>query len=231
MTTIPSINMLSSLIPWFGKLPIQHQETIWAGLHNRHFSASQHFKHETSNQSVHLILQGRIKVYRWNPETNRSVIFFILGQGQLFPLFDLLSTHSLPLVNHDHIEAIEPLRTISAPLTHWRQWLMEMPELRQVIYDMTTTRIAILGEKYEESVLYPVSERLIRLVKRETDKHYKYGFSMLEGLNQQEIAEQIGTSRVHLCRALKQLEKENRIARDGKNIIVKNLMDNCQKNL
>lgn len=217
----PSIGILSEIIPWFGSLPMACRESIWSHLHPNRYSQGERFSHSTNEQSLHLILQGRVKFYRWNPTTDRSMTLFIFGQGQLFPLFDMVSPKDVSVVSDDRIVSIEPLYTVSASISQWRGWWHEMPELQDIIQRMENMRIAELARKLEEAILYSVPERLIRLLERETQKRERYGFSLLEGLSQTEIAEQIGTSRVHLSRALKQLEQQKLVERKNRKIFIR----------
>lgn len=227
MTARPSLNVLTQLIPWFGTLPDDHQKEIYHHLQANHYEEGYQFFCGTPHQHLHLVLKGRIKVSRWNSKTNRSITLLFLKQGQLLPLFELRSPHCIPLVCNNQIEAIESLHTLSAPLAKWHQWQNEMPVLRDIILDMTSDRIAELTQKLEEIILYQVPERLLHLLERDSLLREEQGYSLLEGLTQHEIAEYLGTTRVHLCRALKLLEKNQMITRNRNRItLVDHIGDN-----
>lgn len=213
METTPSVGIISHIVPWFGLLPVELRLEMWQYFRANHHGTSHVFPHGRDNQKIHLILQGRVKFYYTCPRAERSLTLFILGPGQLFPLLDMAPEgSSLTAVDHQ-IESIEPIYTVSAPLSLWKNWVDQSPSLLKSILAMYAWRSTIVAQKLEELALSPVSDRIMGLLQKEDEITQKLGFSQLEGLNQTNIAEQIGTSRVHLSRALKQLESSQKIIR------------------
>lgn len=128
----PPIGVLTQVARWFGLLPAEAQETIWNCFRANRYEALFPFSHGESTQDLHLIVQGRVKYYRWHPGTNRSNTLFILGPGQLFPLMDFMAVSRLPFSNHGYIESFEPLYTLSAPISLWEKWEASMPDLKKI---------------------------------------------------------------------------------------------------
>ena len=82
-----------------------------------------HFRRETwkhgrciadpkSGQRFHVILSGRLKVGRINPETGRMVTLFLLGPGDAFDVISLLDGEPHPV----SLEARDDLELLSTPV-------------------------------------------------------------------------------------------------------------------
>lgn len=224
MNTKPPIGLLTQQVPWLKELASEEQQIIWGRLRPQVVGQEHPFLWpDQADPSIHIIVKGRVKLFQWHPVTDRCVTLDVLGPGDLMPLNGLLnSSDSSPSITY-HLESLESTLTLNAPLSAWNQWLTQIPNLQKVIMQMVALQLNELSLKLEEVSLYSVQERLIRLLERDQQFQNQRGFSRLEGLCQQAIAEQIGTSRVPLCRELQGLEKNKKISRNRRHIL---LLDN-----
>lgn len=213
MNTKLPFGLFCQQIPWLKELAKQDQEQIFLQLQPHHVEKNYPFLWSAfDHHQIHIIVQGRVRIFYWHPRTGRTVNLEILGPGDILPIAKLLMPNDPQPIEYEY-ESLESVFTFSAPLSTWNQWFDQIPTLSRIVMALASRRITELAQKVEEISVHSLEERILNLLIRDRQLQEQRGFSRLEGLTQTIIAEQIGTSRVPFSRELKTLEKHHKIVR------------------
>ncbi len=169
-------------------------------------------------ENFYIILNGRMKVFDINFDTNREQTIFMLTRGDVFDVVTLLDGQA-----HDVMtEAIDELSVIRLPMQKARHWLKSNPAFNQLLLPYIARQMRSLESLSVSLSLYDTSERLMRLIidnlDPKTDKP-----DLLNNLSHNEIAKMIGSVRQVIERNLKKLQREGLLDVGRKTLLVKNL--------
>ena len=169
-------------------------------------------------EHFYIILNGRMKVFDINFDTNREQTIFMLTRGDVFDVVTLLDGQA-----HDVMtEAIDELSVIRLPMQKARHWLKSNPAFNQLLLPYIARQMRSLESLSVSLSLYDTSERLMRLIidnlDPKTDKP-----DLLNNLSHSEIAKMIGSVRQVIERNLKKLQREGLLDVGRKTLLVKNL--------
>ncbi len=175
-----------------------------------------HFRRETwkrgrcasgpqSDQRFHVILAGRLKMGRVNPETGRMIALFLLKPGDVFDVISLLDgrPHQVTL------EAVDDMELLSAPVDEVRRWIERHPEFNQGFLPYLGEQMRRLADLAGDLALHDTETRLARLILR----HVEGGeggnrLRLIHDLSHEALGEMIGTVRVVVNRQLQHWQKE-----------------------
>lgn len=159
--------------------------------------------------SFRLVLEGRVKVVRSNSRDGHELIIWLLGPGDGFDIVSLLD-------GKPHFVtawALDDVRTLSAPMPLWRDWLGRHRELDLAAHRYVAERLRDLSELAGDLALHDTSTRVAHLLLRHFDAK---GRNLLHDLPQRELASMIGSVRIVVSRALAQLRRQGMVElRDG----------------
>ena len=191
-----------------------------------------HFHRETwmknspamdSGQTIdrfYVIISGRMKVCRINPDTGRELTIFLLGPGDVFDVICLLDYQQ----HEVEVTAIDDLETMCAPLGEVRDWIRQHPGFNRTFLPYLGNQIRSLEELAVDLTLHDTWTRLSRLIIRHIDhKQHQNRLKLINDLSHEELANLIGSARAVVNRHIQGLKKEGILEISRKHIEVKDL--------
>lgn len=156
-----------------------------------------------------LVLDGRVKVVRSNSRDGRELTLWLLGPGDGFDIVSLLDGKAHAVTAW----ALDDVRTLSGPMSLWRDWLDRYRALDLAAHRYVAERLRDLSELAGDLALHDTSTRVAHLLLRHFDAK---GHNLLRDLPQRELASMIGSVRIVVSRALAQLRRQGVVElRDG----------------
>ena len=176
-----------------------------------------------SSQAIdrfYVIISGRMKVCRINPDTGRELTIFLLGPGDVFDVICLLDYQEHVV----EVTAMDDLETICTSLDDVRNWIRQHPEFNQAFLPYLGTQIHSLEKLATDLTLHDTYTRLIRLIIRHVDhKQHQNRLKLINDLSHEELANMIGSVRAVVNRHMQGLRKEGILETSRKHIEVKDL--------
>jgi CRP/FNR family transcriptional regulator len=144
--------------------------------------------------SLCIVVEGRVSGYRIDT-MGRSGSSYFLGAGSAFGLFPLLARRK----RSHNFEAIEPTTLIHVGYTEMWRLIDEHSEIRRRIFGYLCDRLSFVYDALDEERCLPVPMRLARRLNEFSDDDGEVH------LTQQQLADQMGVSRVAIGNALRAL--------------------------
>lgn len=122
----------------------------------------------TSNQTLeyfYLVINGRLKISRINPDTGRELTIFLLGPGDVFDIICLLDYREHEVIT----TALDDLEALCAPLLEVQQWVQRHPEFNRTFLPYLGKQIRVLEELASDLSLHDTVTRLSKLILRHVD--------------------------------------------------------------
>jgi len=162
---------------------------------------------EDTLRRFYVLLKGRVKVTRQNPETGREITLFLLGPGDGFNVVSLLDGKHHEVT----VETLDDVEALSAPVAQWRGWMDASPAFHRAMQRYVDWRIRQLSELASDLALYDTMTRLVHLILRYFNGNGEDILSrtnLIKDLPHDELAHMIGTVRVVVNRLLSELRHE-----------------------
>ena len=158
-----------------------------------------------TEQRFYVILSGRLKMGRVNPETGRMITLFMLGPGDAFDVISLLDGNP-----HDAIlEARDDLELLSIPVDEARRWIEHYPEFNRSFLPYLGRQMRLLADLAGDLALHDTETRLARLILRHVDSSDPaHPLHLIHDLTHEALGEMIGTVRVVVNRQLRHWQRE-----------------------
>ncbi len=174
----------------------------------------------------YILLEGRIKVYRYNPDNNREQTLYLLGPRDMFDVLTVLDGHRHEVMT----EAIDDTKALQLPIEKVREWIDRYPAFNRAFFPYMARQMRQVEELASDLSLYDTSTRLMKLLLKNIDlgspsKH----LGLLHNLPHEEIASMIGTVRHVVNRHLQQLKKEGILNIERKKLAVNNVKKLLEK--
>jgi CRP/FNR family transcriptional regulator len=146
-----------------------------------------------------LVLKGSIRVYQQKDEREISLYYVREKETCTMSLaagfFDNKST--------SYGVAAEPTEVLIFPAEKVLHWQLKYPSWNRFIMDMFRKRYDDLVTSFEGVAFDPVADRVLEFLQKEAVDNKVT-------LSHQQLAQELGTTRVVISRILKQFEKENK---------------------
>ncbi len=190
-----------------------------------------HFRRETwkhgrcitgseNEQRFHVILSGRLKMGRINPETGRIVTLFLLGPGDAFDVISLLDGEPSPVT----LEAKDDLELLSTPVEEARRWIEYHPEFNHSFLPYLGRQMHLLADLAGDLALHDTETRLARLILRHIDTdNSHHSLHLIHDLSHEALGEMIGSVRVVVNRQLQHWQREGIIISHRGKLVVQEL--------
>ena len=176
----------------------------------------------------YIVLKGKIKSYQLNLETSKEQTLFIYRGGDMFDTLVLLDGKP-----HDVLyEVLETTDVLELPINKVREWLKTNEQFNRHFFPYIASQMRHAEELASSISLYSTSERLSKLLLQNMNPNDTHYYQLLQNLSKTEIAKLLGTVRHVVERHLKELEKEQIIENQRKNIYVKDvkkLLENSEQ--
>lgn len=151
-----------------------------------------------------LILSGTIRVMR-KDEDDREILLYYLGSNESCAMAYACCMEA----KKSEIKAIaeDSVEIITIPHNKLDEWLAKYPSWKSYIFNSFTQRFNELLKSLESVAFHKLDERLIKYLKNKSKVSGKTSIQ----LSHNQIAEEMGTSRVVISRLLKQLENDKKL--------------------
>ncbi|WP_456401692.1 Crp/Fnr family transcriptional regulator [Hydrogenimonas sp.] len=174
----------------------------------------------------YILLEGRIKVYQYNPRNNREQTLYLLGPHDLFDVLTVLDGQRHEVMT----EALDDARALELPIGKVREWIETNPAFNRAFFPYMARQMRQVEELASDLSLYDTSTRLMKLLLRNLDlKNPVRHLSLLQNLPHEEIASMIGTVRHVVNRHLQQLKREGILNIERKKLAVHNVQKLLEK--
>jgi len=176
----------------------------------------------------YIVLKGRIKSFQLNLNTAKEQTLFVYRGGDMFDTLVLLDGKP-----HDVLyEVLETTDVLELPINKVREWLKTNEQFNRHFFPYIASQMRHSEELASDISLYSTSERLSKLLLQNMNPNDAHYYQLLQNLSKTEIAKLLGTVRHVVERHLKDLEKEQIIENQRKNIYVKDvkkLLENSEQ--
>jgi CRP/FNR family transcriptional regulator len=151
-----------------------------------------------------LILSGTLRVMR-RDEEDREILLYYLGSNESCAMAYACCMEA----KKSEVKAIaeDNVELITIPHEKLDEWLVKYPSWKSYIFNSFTQRFNELLKSLESVAFHKLDERLVKYLK---NKAKVSGKSAIQ-LSHNQIAEELGTSRVVISRLLKQLENDKKL--------------------
>ncbi len=173
----------------------------------------------------YIIMDGRIKTYQINFQTNKEQTLFIYKRGDMFDVISLLDGKAHELI----YEVIEDAHVLRLPIEKVRYWLENDATFNKKFFPYLASHMRYTEDLATELSLYDTKERFLNLLVQNLNPHNRFRYQLLQNLSNSEIAKLLGTVRHVVERSIKQLKTDNIIETGRKRIKVKNLKKLLEK--
>lgn len=166
----------------------------------------------------YIVVNGRIKTYQINFETNKEQTIFIYKRGDMFDVISLLDNQPHEVI----YEVLEECTVLELPMERVRFWLENDATFSKKFFPYLAAQMRHTEEVVTDLALYDTQDRLINLLVDNLNPNKRFKYQLLQNLSNSEIAKLLGTVRHVIERTLKQLKADNIIETSRKNITIKN---------
>ena len=176
----------------------------------------------------YIVLKGKIKSFQMNIENAKEQTLFVYRAGDMFDTLILLDGKA-----HDVLyEVIESADVLELPMEKVREWLKTNEQFSQHFFPYIASQMRHTEELASDLSLHSTSERLSKLLLQNMNPNDDHYYQLLQNLSKTEIAKLLGTVRNVVERHLKDLESDQIIENQRKNIYVKDvkkLLENSEQ--
>jgi len=167
----------------------------------------------------YIVMDGRIKTYQFDLDSNKEQTIFIYKSGDMFDVISLLDKQAHEVI----YEVLEDCRVLEFPIEKVRYWLEHEPSFNKKFFPYLAAQMRHTEELATDLTLYDTKDRLVKLLVDNLNEQKPFRYNLLQNLSNSEIAKLLGTVRHVIERTLKQLKADDIIETSRKNITVKNL--------
>ncbi|QOP42721.1 Crp/Fnr family transcriptional regulator [Sulfurimonas sediminis] len=167
----------------------------------------------------YIVVNGRVKTYQINFQTNKEQTLFIYKRGDMFDVISLLDGKPHEVI----YEVIEDSNILRLPIERVRYWLEHDATFNKKFFPYLAAHMRYTEELATELALYDTKERFLNLLVENLNPNHRFRYQLLQNLSNSEIAKLLGTVRHVIERSIKQLKADDIIESSRRNIKVKNL--------
>jgi len=155
---------------------------------------------------IPLVLQGSIRVFRQDLDLDREILLYYIDPGETCMMSLVASFKDM----QSQVEAITEMDSelLLIPTPKVREWQVQFPKWNSFIINIFLNRYTELLTTLNEVSFRNIDERLVNYLKQ---YHKRQGAKKVT-LTHQDLANELGTSRVVISRLLKNMEKEGIVA-------------------
>lgn len=173
---------------------------------------------EKLSYRFYIILSGRIKMYRVDPNNGKELTLFLLTKNDIFDLNSLLDGS-----RHDvYYECLDDAKVLAAPMEDVKKWLQNNPEHYQNILPYAGKQLRQLESFLSNITFTDISTRLLQLLLKNVNPKSQ-SLELIHDLPNKEIANLIGSTRAVVNRHLQKLKRNGSIKLSRKRMEIKNL--------
>ena len=186
------------------------------------------FLNNELSKHFYIVLKGKIKSFQMNLETAKEQTLFVYRAGDMFDTLVLLDGKA-----HDVLyEVLEHTDALELPIEKVREWLKDNEQFNRHFFPYIASQMRHTEELASDISLHSTSERLSKLLLQNMNPNNPHYYQLLQNLSKTEIAKLLGTVRHVVERHLKELEAQQIVENQRKNIYVKDvekLLENSEQ--
>lgn len=151
-----------------------------------------------------LVLQGTVRVMKRDDEGREILLYYVSASESCTMAYSCCME-----ARKSEIRAIADtdVELISIPHEKLDEWLLKYPSWKTYVFQSFNQRFNELLRSVESIAFKKLDERLVEYLKKKSSNTG----SKVIGLSHQQIADELGTSRVVISRLLKHLENEGKV--------------------
>lgn len=154
---------------------------------------------------IPLVLQGSIRVFRNDYDIDREILLYYISEGETCMMSIVASFTDMQSKVHAITECNSKLLVI--PIEKVRQWQVEYPKWNKFILDIFLNRYTELLNTINDLSFKNIDERLYNYL---IQYHHRHPGNKIK-LTHQNLANELGTTRVVISRLLKDFEKKGKV--------------------
>lgn len=217
---------LKKLDPFDGISDTLIEEINSIGRIRRYLKGAPAMQSEETISYFYIILTGRVKVYQYNPQTNREQTLYLLGHADMFDILTVLDGKYHEVMT----TALDDVEVLQLPIEKVREWIDCNPAFNRAFFPYAAKQMRQIEELATDLSLYDTSTRLMKLILKNLDlKNPLSHLGLLQRLSHDEIASMIGTVRHVVNRHLQQLKREGILNIERKHLEVNNVKKLLEK--
>ena len=178
---------------------------------------------DEAQRFFHILISGRVRISRSNPDNGRMITLFLLGPGDAFCLFGLLDGGAHEAL----LETLDDVVLLRMPMNQARQWIDVHPEFNRNFLPYLGRQMSALAELTADLALHDTESRLARMILRHVDgtgKDHAVPF-LINDLSHESLAQMIGSVRVVVNRQIQRWKQEGIIHAQRGSLTVEHLHD------
>ena len=205
---------------FMNKLSRIEQTALHAIAHKHQYAKSDYiFRPDQLNDSIYILLEGRVKIIRISPE-GRELIQWFCMPGEIFGLSE---DNQIPLRGL-YAQTISSSKLLCVPKQGFNQFLLDHPNLALLIVKQLASRLRTLGDMLLNITSDNAESRFVKLIQRLSDCYgckKSTGIQIDVHLTHQEMADMIGVCRQTVTSMLGKLKREDILASSRNGIYIK----------
>jgi CRP/FNR family transcriptional regulator len=150
------------------------------------------------------ITKGTIRVMRQDEEGREILLYYLTASESCAMAYTCCISH---LKSEVKAIAEDDVEILAIPELKMDEWLVKYPSWKMYIMNSFRDRFNELLKTLENVAFHKLDERLVKYLK----ERQRIGESAVIKASHQQIADELGTSRVVISRLLKQLENDGRL--------------------
>ncbi len=192
----------ASLIPLFGKELTD--EIVACSTFQEYHEGDVIVDYDRYIKAMPIVISGVVKVFRRDEEGNEILLYYISNNESCSMAYTCCME-----ARKSEIKAVAdtPVELLFIPHDKLDEWLIKHPVWKSYVFNSFTLRFNELLRSLESIAFQKLDERLIRYLKNKSE----VTGSKVISLSHQQIADEMGTSRVVVSRMLKMLENQKKV--------------------
>lgn len=172
----------------------------------------------------YIVIDGRIKMYQLDENSDKEHTLFLLADGDVFDLYCLLdgSSHQV------YYECLDEIHVLAAPMKSIRNWLKDNPKYYRNFLVYAAKMMRQLESNVSQLIFTDIPTRLMKLLINNVNDSRK--LKLIHDLPNKELANLIGSTRAVVNRHLQKLKKSGSITVSRNQVEIKDL-EKLQKEL
>lgn len=153
---------------------------------------------------IPMILSGAIRITRMDDDGRELLLYYVTSNESCAMTFTCCMEH-----HPSEIKAVaeEDVELLAIPISVMDEWMVKYPTWKSFVMNTIRTRFNELLKTIDQVAFQKLDERLIHYLKEKS----KAISSSLINLSHEQIADEMGTSRVVISRLLKKLENDKKL--------------------
>jgi len=154
---------------------------------------------------IPLLIKGKIRVFKIEPDLDREILLYYVGKGEtcMMTVFSVYQNRK----SRVHGITTEDSEMLLIPIEYVQKWQSKYPDWNKYLINGFEERYSNLLDAFEAVSFHKIDERLENYLKKYSDRNE----TLIIPFSHQQIANELGTTRVVVSRILKEMEAQNRL--------------------